>query len=239
MLLALFLAIASVWGCAKRTTSEAEGRIYVHRVAENESLEDIADDYYGNASRGEVIGAFNSVENEDLHPGMTLRVPMKAEDIENLQRRRRAHVPYNQGLKLAEEGAYLDAVAQFREALSIDPNFVDAYYNLGVTLQKMKAYDRAMVEISTAIRFKQNNPHYHYALGSCLFHMKEYERAAGAFENVMLLDSSHTKALYSLAVAYEKLRETKKARDAWKRYLRLDSDSVWADEARKRLQELR
>jgi tetratricopeptide (TPR) repeat protein len=232
------MALALVWGCAKQAKSPAE-KVYLHKIETGETLADIAEDYYGNASRAAVIGEFNGVKDDGLREGMVIRVPMTQEDIDRLTTRERARGPYNEGLELAENGSYVDAVERFQTALEIDPEFVDAEYNLGVTLKLLKSYPKAIEHLDRAVELRPDNVRYRFALGNCLFHIDRYGEAAEAFEKVVEADSSQTKALYSLAVCYEKLGEREKAVRAWERYLELDATSAWAIEARKRLDALR
>lgn len=241
LLCLVLLPLLFVWGCSSggRRGAYPEDRIYLHKVEAGETLSEIAEDYYGNPARGDFIGAFNDVEDATIRPGMVLRVPMTGEEIERLKTRGRARGPYNEGLELARNGAYLDAVRRFQESLSIDPDFVDALYNLGVTFQKMKSYDRALEQFAGVVRLRPDEAKYYFALGNCYFHLQRYGEAAKTFEKVVQRDRTHTKAQYSLAVSYEKLGQREKARDAWQRYLEIDSKSVWATEARKRLNRLK
>lgn len=238
VLLSALAWLAGLWGCAKQTKSPAE-KVYLHKVESGETLSEIAEDYYDNASRGAVIGEFNAVDDDALKPGMVIRVPMTQEDIDRLTTRERARAPYNEGLGLAENGSYIDAVERFNEALAIDPDFVDAEYNLGVTLKMLKSYEKAIRHLDRAVELRPDNSEYRFALGNCLFHISRFEDAADSFEKVVAADSSKTKALYSLAVCYEKLGRREKAIQAWERYLVLDPTSAWAIEARKRLGELK
>ena len=229
---------ALLWGCAKEVR-EPEGKVYLHKVAEGETLEDIADEYYGNAARASFIGEFNGISGaESVAPGTVLRVPMSLEDIDQMKTREQATAPYNEGLALAEKASYIDAVEKFREAIALDPGFADARYNLGVTLYMVKSYDKSKEELERAVELRPRDPKYLFALGNSLFHLEDVGKAASTFETVMGLDPSNTKALYSLAVCYEKLGEKEKAIAAWKRYLELDATSAWGIEARKRLEAL-
>jgi tetratricopeptide (TPR) repeat protein len=234
---AVLLALALLAGCAKQTREPAE-KVYLHRVEPGETLADIAGEFYDNPTMANIIGEFNDVNDEDLKDGMVLRVPLTNEDVERLDLKERAREPYNIGLELAEQGAYVDAVQEFNKSLAIDPTFVDAVYNLGVTYQKIEQYDRAREQFEDAVRLRPEEPEYRFALGTCRFYLDRFGDAASDFEKVMVLDPSHTKALYSLAVCYEKQEEKGKAIEAWRRYLELDSKSAWATEARKHLKEL-
>jgi len=237
--LALLAMLLAALGCTKRSVVDADAdKVYMHKVEAGETFERIADEYYGDPGRARNIAAFNGLRDEDLRPGTVVRVPVGSDDIRWLKTREKARAPYNEGLALAEQGSYVDAVKKFQAALEIDPRFVDATYNLGVTFQMMKAYDRALDELDEVTSLRPTRPAYHFARGNCLFHLKRYEESARAMETVLSLDPTHTKAQYSLAASYERLGDTKKARDAWRRYLELDNTSIWASEARKRLSSL-
>jgi len=229
-------AVLCATGCAKRGTTG--DTVFLHEVRDGETLEIIADDYYGDPSLSSTLAAYNEVSEKWVAPGTVLRVPMSDDDVERRRIREKALVPYNSGLELVAGSAYVDAVSRFREAIEIDPGFADAHYNLGVTFQKMKAYDRARDELRTACRLRPFDPRYFYALGNANFHLQRYDDAAEAFEAVLEQDPVHKKAAYSLAISYEKLERFNDARVAWERYLELDSRSTWAAEARKHLERL-
>jgi tetratricopeptide (TPR) repeat protein len=229
---------ALFWGCAKEVR-EPEGKVYLHKVADGETLKDIADEYYGNPERASFVGEFNGISGgTGLTPGTVLRVPMTLEDLDRMKTREQADVPYNEGLALAEKASYIDAMEKFREAIALDPGYADARYNLGVTLYMVKSYDKSKEELERAVELRPKNAKYLFALGNSLFHLDDIGKAASTFEAVMELDPSNTKALYSLAVCYEKLEEKEKAIKAWKRYLELDATSGWGIEAKKRLDAL-
>jgi len=238
--LILVAALTLAAGCVRLGGGPGENAaVYEHRVKEGETLESVSRQYYLESGQSDRIAEFNLITDEEITPGMTLRVPMTEPEVERLKTREKARVPYNKGLSLAENGAYIDAVQHFKEALEVDPEFADAHYNTGVSLQMMKSYDKATDSFERAIRYDPENPDYQYALGSCYFHQQSYRSAADAFERTIELRASYLKALYSLAVCYEKLERPEKARETWRRYLEFDDDSVWATEARKHLADLK
>jgi tetratricopeptide (TPR) repeat protein len=234
------VASVVVAGCSTSPRPEAnpEDRVYLHTVQPGETLSAIAGEYYGDPARAILISRFNELDDEDVQPGTVLRVPLTPDDFSRLKNRESAREPYNKGLALAEKGSYVDAVREFRNAIEVDPQFVDAHYNLGVSFQKLKSHERALEQFEAVVRLRPDNAQYHYALGNSHFHLERYREAADAFENTIERDPRHSKALYSLAVSYEKLGKRDKAIDTWRRYLEVDDKSVWATEARKRLKNL-
>lgn len=234
----VILAVVLLGGCAKEMRHPAE-KVYLHKMAEGETLADVAEDYYGDPERAGTIEEFNGLAGETAAPGTVVRVPMTATDVERLLTREKAKAPYDRGLELVEKASYVDAVQSFQEAIAVDPDFADAVYNLGVTLEMLKSYDKAKEQLEKAAAMRPKNAKFVFALGNCLFHLGDFAGAVGAFEKVTAIEPSHAKALYSLGVCYEKLGRKDEARKTWERYLEVDSSSAWATEARKRLQALK
>lgn len=55
-----------------------------------------------------------------------------------------AKLQYNQGVDYYKIGQYDRAMASFRQAIALDPNYIDAYYNLGTILEYLKQDDAAL-----------------------------------------------------------------------------------------------
>ena len=55
-----------------------------------------------------------------------------------------AKLQYNQGVDYYKIGQYDRAMASFRQAIELDPNYIDAYYNLGTILEYLKQDDAAL-----------------------------------------------------------------------------------------------
>ncbi len=55
-----------------------------------------------------------------------------------------AKLEYNQGVDFYKVGQYERAIAAFRRAINIDPNYIDAYYNLGSILDYMGQSEAAI-----------------------------------------------------------------------------------------------
>lgn len=239
---ALLTAVASLmaaWGCGQKTRKPVEGeKVLTHTVGVGETLEEIADDYYGDPGRADEIREFNQLDAGDVTGGDVIRVYMTPDDMTTLATRKRARVPYNAGLDMARRGAYLDAVNQFVRAIELDPGFAEAAYNLGVTYQKLDSHEKAVEQFEYAIERRPDVSHYHYALGNSHFHLRRYDRAVASFDRALAVDPNFLKAQYSLAAALEKTGNAARAKREWRRYLEMDSDSEWANRARARLADL-
>lgn len=55
-----------------------------------------------------------------------------------------AKLEYNQGIDFYKAGQYEKSTAAFKRAISLDPNYIDAYYNLGLIQEYLKKDDEAL-----------------------------------------------------------------------------------------------
>lgn len=55
-----------------------------------------------------------------------------------------AMLQYNQGIDYYKIGQYDEAIAAFRTAIRLEPDYIDAYYNLGSVLEYLQQYDAAL-----------------------------------------------------------------------------------------------
>ena len=228
-----------LFGCGPQLRAPDDGgKVILHRVVEGESLEEIAENYYGDPDRAEDLRNYNALTVVQPSSGTYIHVPLTRSELRALERRERAREPYNEGLQLAARGAYVDAIQHFKTALATDPDFLDARYNLGVTYQNMKAYNQALDQYKKLARARKNDPKYVFAAGYCFFYMDRYDQAVKWFDKVLALDPDHTQAQFALAATFEKKGDVEQAKRAWRRYLEIDSGSEWAAEAKKRLESL-
>ena len=67
-----------------------------------------------------------------------------------------AKLEYNHGIDCYKLGRYEEAVASFRTAIRLYPDYIDAYYNLGTVLDYLKQYDEALSIYEQIISRKEN-----------------------------------------------------------------------------------
>ncbi|MBD3347589.1 MAG: tetratricopeptide repeat protein [Candidatus Eisenbacteria bacterium] len=206
-LLVLLPALAFLsWGCAgppMRTGSdERTVRIVSHEVAKGESLETIADDFYGDPGAADYLRDVNGIP-EGVSPkrGALLDVPVGQSDMTRYERRTRAKLHYNRGTLLADHGDLQRAAEEFRSALRVDPRFADAGYNLGVVLLEMGEVDRAVAVFKQAADLRREDTELLYALGAALLEAGRPSEALGVFEEVLRSDPGHEDATFSRGLA--------------------------------------
>ena len=122
----------------------------------------------------------------------------------------------NQGLDLAKEGRYEEAVLYFSRAIRFDPGSAHLYFNRGLTYYKMKQMDKALFDYSTALEL---NPHYAdacYNRGLIFLQKQEFGKAVFDFTQVITQAPYRGNALYYRAIAFEKTGQIQKALQDYK-----------------------
>ena len=235
-----FLLLVSCAGKRVHIQEESIRKVITHRVAEGETWESIAEDFYMDSKRARALAFYNGLEEGDApEPGSGVRVPFSEDDLDAIEKDIDAAKIYNLWLKLVSDGNYAEAIRKFQKSLKLDHSLHDASFNLAVTYQRLGLHKNAVTVLrDLSIRVK-GKAEYLFALGNSLFHIGKIEDAEKSFQGVLDSNPAHLKSIYSLAIIYEKRNKKEKALEMWQRYLKLDPSSDWADKARSHLAAIR
>lgn len=124
---------------------------------------------------------------------------------------------HNLGLELYKKGDYTQTIAEFKEAIRLDPQNPEPHYNIGVAYQRMGQCNFAIAEYEKFMGFKQKyqkalyctslGPFFteaHNNLGVCYFMNGDIDKAIKEFKEALRLNPNHTNALYNLGVVTRK-----------------------------------
>ena len=103
---------------------------------------------------------------------LTLILPVNAEEITN-----DAKLEYNHGIDFYKNGEYDKAMASFRRAINLSPDYIDAYYNLGCILEYLKQYDYALEMFKQIILRNPDDEEAIYKAGSIAVKLGKYKEA--------------------------------------------------------------
>jgi tetratricopeptide (TPR) repeat protein len=242
---ALLMLCASLiaGGCTMLPTRSGSGEgtteIAMHTVSPGETLESIADDYFGTTDAAAYLAEANDLPSgSGVEPGVTLEVPVGEKDLERYRIRTEAKILYNKGTTLADAGDYAKAQEEFRAALKVDPRFVDAAYNLGVVLLSTGDAERAIAVLETALSIRPDEPLIEFALGKAHLDAGRAINAVVHFNRAVELDPTLEEARFARAVALLESGERDSAVVALDAYLRDFPDGAWAPQARAELERL-
>lgn len=88
-----------------------------------------------------------------------------------------AMLEYNQGIDFFKIGQYDRAIGSFKEAIRLDPNYIDAYYNLGSVLEYLQQYDAALAVFKQIIVRQPNDYDSIYKAAWISSQLGQYEKA--------------------------------------------------------------
>ncbi len=135
-----------------------------------------------------------------------------------------------------QKNSYAEAEQQFRKALELNENYIDALTGLGWVLQDQadvlkddSKYDESIATIKQSLDIKDDQPYAHNALGWSYYGLDKYDDAANAFNRAIELKSDYADAYYGLGRALQGQNKNEDARAAYQSAI--DHGSSSAQEA--------
>jgi len=236
----LLALVASCRKPAPTYTIVAGKEGYTHSISPGETLESVAERYYGDRSLGKALGEYNGLDpTKPLEPGNTLLVPFDKAELDKIRSVQEAQLLYNRGTMLARTGQYEDALPYLKEAVETSPAYVDAWYNLALAYHRLDRFEESGDILQRLVNSFPSESVYRYSLGALLRDRKEYKDALEQFRKALEGDPMYAEAQYALALTLEDLGKRDEAGREWERYLEIDPDSIWSEEARLHLESLR
>ena len=104
----------------------------------------------------------------------------------------------NLGNFLADRGRLAEAVAHYRQALEIEPGYVDAHFNLGTALCSQGRYDEAVAQYRQALRIQPDFMLAHNSLGEVLARQGRLDEALAQYQKALEIQPDFVLALNNL-----------------------------------------
>ena len=127
-----------------------------------------------------------------------------------------ASVYFNRAVEWAAKKDYDRAIADYAEAIAINPQYREAFNNRGNAHRNKRDYDLAIADYDAAIRINPKRGLYHRNRGNVLMDKRDYEKALASFNEAIRLDpndaDANDSAAWLMASAPDaKLRNGKRA----------------------------
>jgi tetratricopeptide (TPR) repeat protein len=110
---------------------------------------------------------------------------------------------YNDGQRSFYKQQYVEAIASYTKAISIFPDFSQAYYDRGVTYANMGNYDAAIVDLDKSITLYPDYSGAYYFRGFAYHSKRDFRKAIIDYTKSLELDPSFYAAYINRALAYE------------------------------------
>jgi Flp pilus assembly protein TadD len=116
------------------------------------------------------------------------------------------------------------AIAEFEEAIKINPDDAKAHYNLGLTYDNQGRLDEAIAEYQEAIRLDPDYARAHNNLGLAYYNQGRPDEAIAEFEEAIKINPDDAKAHNNLGIAYAEQGRADEAIAEYQKAIRLDPD---------------
>jgi serine/threonine-protein kinase len=135
-----------------------------------------------------------------------------------------------------QKSGYAEAEQQFRKALELNENYIDALTGLGWVLQDQadvledtSKYQESIDTLKQSLDIKDDQPFAYSALGWSYYGLDKYDDAANAFNRAIELKSDYADAYYGLGRTLQEQNKTEEARVAYQQAI--DNGSTSAKDA--------
>lgn len=106
------------------------------------------------------------------------------------------------GVAYGTRGMHNKAIAKFRKAIEINPDYAEAHYNLGVAYSMKGMHDEEVAEYRKAIELHPNYADPHYNLGTVYLNKGMFDQAIAEYKKAIEINPNLAEAHNNLAVAY-------------------------------------
>ena len=120
-------------------------------------------------------------------------------NLENLEIRAKAH--FNLGTIYVQQGRIDLAEFHLKRAISLKPDFAEAFANLGILYDSTRRYLEAIIKLQKAVSLDPQNAIYHYNLGLAYAKSNRLEEAKEEFQQSLNIEPDFKEAQEKLFLA--------------------------------------
>ena len=136
---------------------------------------------------------------------------------------------YNIRASCYKANGQIDAsIKDYEKAVTLKPDYAEAYYNLGITLRELGQLDAALKSYEKALAIKHEYPEAHNNLGSVLLDLGSLDSATDHFEWALAFKPNYPEAHNNLGVVERKLEKLDKAIKSFKKAIDIQPNYVQA-----------
>jgi tetratricopeptide (TPR) repeat protein len=143
-------------------------------------------------------------------------------DIGGVTDRNRARAHLYGGRAYEAHDDYVQAIAEYQNAIELVPDHLQANHGLGILYMKMERYDTAEKIFKKVLRIDPYLAPAHFNLGSVYVAQNRYPEAINQYEAALEIDPNYEFAAAWAAVVYERLGQSGEALIKWERVLHIN-----------------
>lgn len=131
---------------------------------------------------------------------------------------------YNRGNALHDRGDIEGAIAKYRSALALKPDFAQAHYNLGIALKDGGKLKDAAAHFQKAAALLPNSAEAQNNLGTVLVNTGKPDEAVAAYRKALAIRGDCAETRFNLGVALEELGRLEEATASYREAVALRPD---------------
>jgi predicted O-linked N-acetylglucosamine transferase (SPINDLY family) len=131
-------------------------------------------------------------------------------------------------IRLAQKGKLKSAIACWQAAISLHPEYIDAYYNMGIAQVEAGNLEDAIASFRTTIELDPSHANTLYNLGLALSRQDKLDEAITAYDRAFELNPEDIDIPLALGIAFFKQGEWEWAINAYQSALEINPDSALA-----------
>jgi len=128
------------------------------------------------------------------------------------------------GGALFEKGQLNESIAQFKEALRINPKYLGAKRNIGIVFLKQGKTDEGIKVLTEVVNSKGQWPKAHNYLGLAYAEKGEFDTAIQHYKEAVRLKGDYVEAIANLGIALKEQGQVDEAIKEWQKALLLKPD---------------
>jgi len=145
----------------------------------------------------------------------------------------------DRGIDYAEDGDLEAAIAEFEEAIALNPESVNAHGNLGIACVQLERFEEGIAAYQEALKLDPEHADLHYNLGLAYRKAGRPDDAVTAYERAVELAPDMFDAHKNLGLVHADEGRTEEAITALERYLEVRPDAPDRTEVEQDIAELR
>ena len=135
-----------------------------------------------------------------------------------------AEIYLDRGNDKYDSGDYKGAIADYTQAIRLNPNYADAYVNRGNAKDDLGQHLAAIADYDIAIRLKPDDADTYYNRGNAKDDLGQHLAAIADYDTAIRLNPNHTNAYYNRGLAKMKLEQFSAAIADYDTAIRLKPD---------------
>lgn len=159
----------------------------------------------------------NILLTDDYAPVDNLVAPLHLE--KSALERARKH--YNAGVELGSQGKMKEAIAEYTEAIGLDPRLAEAYNNRGSAYLNLGQHQRAIQDLNEAIRINPHLAEAYYTRGFAYLDLGQHQLAIQDLNEAIRFNSHYAQAYAVRALAHTLLNMDVEAQQDFDQAVRL------------------